>query len=283
MNASVNAIAAIPADRSASSGLARFASATLRTSAAFWYVATVAGQLFFAAYVVLFYGRAVADGDLSRWNKVLGTGYVPGDTIGNLVLASHLVLAVAVMLSGALQLMPSIRRHAPRLHRWNGRFFIVSAIAAGIGGFVMNWTRSTVGDLTQHISISVNAALIVAFAVLAWRNAIARRFDVHRRWALRLFLVVSGVWFFRITLSLWIAVNQGPVGFDPNTFTGPFLTFLSFTQYSLPLVVLELYFLAQASRDARARLAMAGGLFVIALATMAGTAAAASILWLPRL
>ena len=37
---------------------------------------------------------------------------------------------------------------------------------------------------------------------------------------------MNGVWFFWLGLLLWLMIHQQPVGFDPKTFTGPFLTFL---------------------------------------------------------
>ena len=259
------------------------AAPALRAAAAFWFGVTVLGQLLFAFYVAVFYGRAAAQGRLEDWNKVLQVGYVPGDTVGNLVLALHLLFAVVVTAGGALQLVPQIRRTWPRFHRWNGRIYLLSAAVASVGGLIMIWTRKTGGDLSQDLAISINALLILGFAGMALRHALARRFDVHRRWALRLFLAVSGVWFFRIGLMFWIVANHGPVGFDPKTFTGPFLTFLSFAQYLVPLGVLQLYFHAQERRDPRGQLAMAGGLLLLTLAMMGGIAAAAAIMWLPHL
>ena len=83
---------------------------------------------------------------------------------------------------------------------------------------------------------------------------------------------------------LWIVLNQGPVGFDPKTFTGPFLTFLAFGMYVVvPWTLLELYFRAQASRQASVHLAMAGGLSVISLLMLLGIAAATLLMWLPHL
>src|SRR5207253_1370504 len=160
----------------------------------------------------------------------------------------HLLFSTFVIVGGAVQLVPLVRSRWPRIHRWNGRVYLTAALVLSVGGLVMVWTRRTVGDLSQHISISINAVLIMACGAMALRHALARRFDLHRRWALRLFLVVSGVWFFRIGLMAWLVINQGPRGFDPKTFQGPFLTFLAFAQYLLPLLVLELYMRAQASR-----------------------------------
>ena len=101
--------------------------------------------------------------------------------------------------------------------------------------------------------------------------------------ALRLFLAVSGVWFFRVGLMFWLIANRGPAGFDPQTFSGPFLTFLAFAQYLLPLALLELYLRAQQSRRGLTKLATAALLALATLAMAAGIAGAALVMWLPRL
>ena len=71
---------------------------------------------------------------------------------------------------------------------------------------------------------------------LAWRHARARNVAMHRRWALRTFVLVSGVWFFRVGMMLWIFLNGGPVGIGEK-FDGPFIMFWSFANYLLPLAV----------------------------------------------
>jgi len=255
----------------------------LGLAAAACFSAMFAGLVAFATYLVGFYGRSAVEGRPEKWNDVLQVGYVQGDTAGNLVLASHLAFGFIVTLAGALQVLPWVRSRCPRFHRWNGRAFATSAAIASVGGLIMIWTRGAAGDLSQHVAISINALLILTCTGMAWHSARARRFNDHRRWALRLFLVANGGWFFRIGLMLWLVVNQGPVGFDPKTFAGPFLTGLAFAQYLLPLALLELYFRAQVSRAPGPRLAMTGVLGVTTLAMLGGIAAAAAILWLPRL
>jgi len=262
---------------------ARHADRLLRGAATSWFVVAVLGQLIFALYVLGFYGRAAWRGDWARWNQVLPHGHVAGDPYGNLVLSMHLLFAVLIMLSGALQLIPAIRRRWPGMHRWNGRVYLVLAVTMSLGGLVMVATRRTVGDLPQHVAIVINALLILVCAAMAWRHARARRFDAHRRWALSLFLVVSGVWFFRIGLMLWIVANRGPAGFDPDRFTGPFLSVLAFAQYLVPLAMLQLYLYVRANAAQAGRIAMAACLGVLTLMTAAGIAAATMIMWLPRL
>ena len=260
------------------------AGTALKAAAGFWFLVAVTGQLMLAAYVVSFYGGAAVQGDLARWNKVLAGGYIPGDRMGNFTLALHLLLAVIITVAGPLQLLPQIRSRAPALHRWLGRSYIVTAFIVSLAGLYLVWIRGgAAGDAVQHAGVSLNAVLIMVCAAMALRSALARKFDVHRRWALRLFLVVSGVWFFRVGLMFWIIVNRGPAGFDPKTFQGPFLSFLSFAQYLLPLAVLEVYLRTKVGGGTSGKFAMAGGLLVLTLAMGVGIFGAAMGMWLPRI
>ena len=255
-----------------------------RAAAIFWFVVVALGQLFFAGYVAGFYGRVTAAGHPERWNDVMPHGYVAGDLFYNLVIGLHLAFAFVITVGGLLQLVPAIRRTVPALHRWTGRAYLVAAAIMACGGLAMVWLRGgAAGDFPQHVAISINATIILACAVTAWRHARARRLDRHRAWALRLFVAVSGVWFFRVGLMAWIVIHRGPAGFDPQTFSGPFLTALAFGVYVLPVGVLELHLRAQRTRGGGAKYAMAAALATLSLATAVGVAAATAFLWLPRL
>ena len=124
--------------------------------------------------------------------------------------------------------------------------------------------------------------LVVTFAAIALRHAIARDIRTHRRWALRLFMVASGVWFLRIGFRVWGFLTGG-IGIDEETFSGPFVIIWHYGQFLLPLAVLELYYRAQDSGDARARLAMAGGLVTITILSAIGIFLVATNSWLARL
>lgn len=75
--------------------------------------------------------------------------------------------------------------------------------------------------------------------------------------------------------------NEGPVGFDLETFRGPALTFLSFANSLVPLAVLELYLYARTRAAAPGRLAMAAALFILTVAMGIGICAATMGMWLP--
>ena len=255
----------------------------LKKSAVTWFIIAIIGQWLFAYYVLVFYGSSTVRGDLDDWNEVLPHGYVPGDPIGNLVVGIHLLMAAIIMLGGPLQFIPQIRKYAKTFHRWNGRVYLINGMIAGISGFIMVWTRGAAGGFANHIAISINAFLIILFAIIAWRFALLKQFKVHGQWAFRLLLVMSGVWFFRILLMFWLLVNGRPVGFDPETFRGPFLIFLGFAQYLLPLAIYELYLFVQRNANQAGKLAMGIFILLCTVITGIGVFAATMGMWLPRL
>ncbi len=256
------------------------ADTALTAATRFWFVMTVVGQLVFSFTVASFYALTALRGDYHKWNFT--NGYVPGFSLGNTAVIMHVASAAFVMLAGAVQLVPQIRNRFPVFHRWNGRVYMLTAVTLSVAGLYMTWFRGSVGGLSVHLGSTVNAVLIWLCAGMALRYALARDFKTHRRWALRLFLVVSASWFFRIGFFLSLLIFKGPFGFDPTTFRGPFLTFMTFAQYLIPLAVLEIYLQARDCPGALRRMATAGMLFVLTLVMAAGLFAVATAQWVPQ-
>ena len=256
------------------------ADTALTAATRFWFVVTVVGQLVFAFTVGSFYALTALRGDYHKWNFT--NGYVPGFSMGNTAVIMHVASAAFVMLAGAVQLVPQIRNRFPVFHRWNGRIYMLTAVTLSVAGLYMTWIRGSVGDLSVHLGSTLNAVLIWLCGGMALRYALARDFKTHRRWALRFFLVVSAPWFFRIGFFLSFLVFKGPFGFDPVTFRGPFLTFMTFAQYLIPLAVLEIYLQARDRPGALRRMATAGLLFVLTLVMAAGLFAVATAQWVPQ-
>lgn len=243
---------------------ARAANAALAGAAAFWLAMALIGQWFFFYYIAAFYGPSTLSGDFQAWTKnaLLFKGYVAGDTTGNLAFAAHALAAGIVALGGALQLIPQVRARFPRFHRWNGRVFLVTVVGLSLAGFYLVWVRGSTPSLAGRLAISVNGVLILAFAGLASRAAVARNIVVHRRWALRLYLVSNAQWFMRVGFFAWFMLSRpaGVKGLD-----GAFFVAWSFGCYLVPLAVLELYLRAKAGAGPGARYAVAGGLLALTL------------------
>jgi outer membrane protein assembly factor BamD (BamD/ComL family) len=259
------------------------ADGALKRAGQSWFVVAMIGQFVFAFTVASFYGLSAIRGDFDAWNRALFQGYVAGQTMGNAALLGHILFATVVSTAGALQFVPRLRSRFPVFHRWNGRIFILTAFVMSLSGLYLTFGpgRKAPGDIPQHIASFMGAALIMTCATFALRTALAHDFRTHRRWALRLFIVASGSWFFRIGFLLSILLNGGPFGFDQTTFRGPLLTFWAFAQYLLPLAALELYLRAQDHSGALRRMATAAVVFVLTLATAAGIFAASMAIWVP--
>ncbi len=242
----------------------------------------VVGQLLFLLYLLASYGRATLAGDVAAWSRFSAHGWVAGDPAGNVAMAAHLLLAAVVLCAGSLQLWPLVRRRWPALHRWSGRLYLSGCFVAAVSGLWLVWGRGTVGDTAQHVAISINAVLLAACAVMAWRTARARAFARHRAWALRTYLAAGGVFYFRVLLSLWLLVFRGPVGFDANTFSGPFLTTLAFGVYVVgPLALFELY--RRWSTRAQGAVTPVATIYALAVVSAAGVVATVVVLWAPKL
>lgn len=258
------------------------ADAILKGAAAFWFLVAATGQWLFVLFILRFYGVATFTGNFEAWdkNKFLTHGYVAGDTAGNLAFAIHVTMAAILTAAGTLQLVPQIRARAIWFHRLNGRVFITTAFVISLAGLFLNATR---GEGTfENIPITLNAVLLMFCAGQTIGFAWARDIDTHRRWALRTFMLMNGVWFLRVGMMGWmltkIMLFGGPKEFDAN-----FYAFWTYGSYLVPLAVLELYFRAQDRGGAGAKLAMAALFVALTLAMGGGIAGAAMIIYWPLL
>ena len=238
------------------------ADTALTAAAGLWLLTTMLGQVVFLYYIVAFYGPSTLAGDFAAWNnKPTLRGFVPGDTLGNLVFGTHVLVAAIIVFGGSLQLIPRLRTRAVAVHRWNGRLFLAAAIAAALGGLGMVWIRGATLGWHNTISVSLNAALILAFAIPAWRTA-RTNLVAHRRWALRTFMAANGVVFLRILYRGWALLTQAS--------PGALFPVFEFASFLVPLALLELYLRTRRGGGPVAHAAMATTLFAVAAYTIIG-------------
>ncbi len=258
------------------------AGTALKRAMTLWFLTAVAGQWVFVYYIAAFYGPTLVTGEFELWdrNRNMTDGYLAGDVVGNLFFAAHVLLAAVLTFGGALQLVPQIRQRALAFHRWNGRIFMVAALAAGLDGLYLEWVRGTglraPTGTPSAVAITLNATLILAFAVLAWRAVRSKDIAAHQRWATRLFLVVNGTWFMRVGMRAWMVLTGG--AFDALNF----FSFWSFAAYLLPLAIYEIYLRAKAAA-APVQYAMAASLVVLTLIMVVGEVATFFGTWRPLL
>ena len=244
----------------------------------FLFTTGVVGQFIFVLYILIFYSWVVLGG---AYEKLNGHGVIEGDTMGNLMLGVHVALAAIVMCGGPLQFSQRIRKRYPSFHRWNGRVFYVTALVVVFAGLYMNATRGAHGGIVLALGNGLNALLIGGFSFMAWRTAIQKDFVAHKKWAIRAFLMVSGVWFFRVGYGLWILLTGFTAIGVNESLTGPFDRFLGFGHSLVPLVLVELYFLAKASDRLQVKRLASISMYVLTFLLAAGIVMVSMVFWLP--
>lgn len=250
-------------------------------SARAWFVSALIGQWLFAIYVAWTLVRPLLDGEAASVDDTrLITGHINGDTAGNALLLGHVLAAAIINGIGLLQLLPALRRRFPAWHRWAGRTFMVLSLLAALSGFYMVWIRGSRLSDVSAVAITLNGLLILLAVAMAWRLAMQRHFAEHRRWAIRAFLLVSGVWSLRLGLMAWLIINHGPRGNTPHL-DGGFDSVWVFGCYLIPLAIAELYFRAEKGRRAL-QFTAAGMLAASTALTLLGTYGAFTFMWLPH-
>ena len=112
----------------------------------------------------------------------------------------HAGFAAVAMLVGPVQLLARVRTRLPRLHRWMGRTYVFACLVGGSAGFLLA-LGSTAGPIATA-GFGLLALTWILTTAQAWRMALARRFDAHRRWMLRSFALT----FAAVTLRLYVPV-----------------------------------------------------------------------------
>lgn len=208
-------------------------------------------------------------------------GIIEGDMVGNIALIVHIFLAFVITVCGPLQFLPRLRSKGSKFHKWNGRIYIFTAILISAGALFMVFNRpATIGGEFGRIATSINGILIIGFGIMAWRTGMKRQFEEHRRWAIRTFIVVSGVWFFRIGFGTWFLITGFTAPGVASDLTGWFDRFLYFASYLVPLVIAEAYIRTKDSTSKRHKKLLTIFLYALCPLLLGGTLITAKFFWL---
>lgn len=233
----------------------------------------------FSLYIAAFYGGAIVAGTLERdWNEVLPRLYEPDSVAAAASIGMHFIAGATVLLLGPLQFITALRARHPRLHRTSGRVYLVASLLTGVGGLAYLALKGAVGGIVMDIGFGLYGVLTVLAAVQAWRHAVARRLDLHRAWAIRLFALGIGSWLYRMYYGIWLK-GFGGAG-HTSTFDGPFDMTMSFFFYLPNLLVAE-YFIRRSPRPLR--LWGSAGIVALALVLLLATWLSAHAYWLPHI
>ncbi|WP_109806752.1 DUF2306 domain-containing protein [Sphingosinithalassobacter portus] len=235
------------------------------------FVATVwISAALFAAYILAGYVGAAVTGHAGDWNDLFPRLYARRSLAANIGMGLHFALGAVLLLLGPIQLFTSIRTRWPRVHRWTGWVYASAAVVTGLGGTVYILGKGTIGGTAMDVAFAIYGLLMVVAAAQTVRFAVARRLEIHRAWAIRLFALAIGSWLYRMDYGFWM-LFAGRTGRTPQ-FDGPFDLFMLYWFFVPNLIVAEMFIRARrTTASATAQFAAAGVLSIATIFVALGT------------
>jgi uncharacterized membrane protein YozB (DUF420 family) len=174
------------------------------------------------------------------------------------LLVMHIGFASIAMLAGSLQIWTGLQRRYLTAHRLIGRVYVFAGVLpAGIVGRAIG-SISPFGPVLRASNI-VLATLWLTCTVIGFRMGRRRRFEQHRRWMIRSFVLTLSI----ITNRVWAAIFASALA--PQLFTtfgGNELLLVQtiaglsgWLGWVLPLLVVEWWLLERVERNTSARTA----------------------------
>lgn len=128
-------------------------------------------------------------------------------------LVTHIFTGSVMLAAAVLQLWPWLRAHHPRVHRWSGRVYVVTALVTGVAALVVAQFPSA--GVGQRIANTLLGVLFLACTLLGYRAVRQRRFGDHREWMVRSTALAFSI----VANRFWIPVLMAI--FVPESLTDP--------------------------------------------------------------
>ncbi len=245
-----------------------------------FHFAAFTGLAMFGTYIVL-RGAGATSRNFGQWRDLIAG--VPlqtaADWIANVGIGMHFCMGAILVLAWPILFSARIRARHRVVHRWTGRVYVTAGLFAGIGGWSFILAHHT--GRADHTAFALWGSLMMLSSVMAYVHARARRFDLHRAWAIRLFAMVLGSWVFDLEYRAWqdLAGGVGIRNPDAGDY-GPFDYAILYGFFVPNLLVAEFFIRHHHRRLALPRrlkwpaaivLGSAVAIFIYAIATVSAT------------
>ncbi|WP_372016754.1 DUF2306 domain-containing protein [Pseudoxanthomonas sp. 10H] len=163
----------------------------------------LAGLALFGLYIILRATGATAE-NFPQWRTLAATPppSTASDWIAGLGIGLHFIAGTVLVLAWPILFSSTIRARHRAVHRWTGRVYVGAGLLAGVGGLSFIATHGAYAR-PASIAFALWGGVLVLCAGMAYLHARARRFDLHRAWAIRLFAMVLGSWVFDLEIRAW--------------------------------------------------------------------------------
>ena len=142
----------------------------------------------------------------------------------------HIASGPFALFLGVILISDWFRMRYPKWHRLLGRVQVANVLLLVTpSGLWMAWYTAT--GTIAGIGFALLAVLTGTCVALGWRAAVRRRFQVHRRWMWRCFLLLCSAVVLRLVVGLGTVVGVQSLWFDP---------LVSWASWLVPLGAFEL-------------------------------------------
>lgn len=202
-------------------------------------IAVWISSLLFGLYILGFYGLALFSSETARWNRVLPGLYHEDRFLSTSSIGAHFIGGGIVLVLGSIQLIKSFRESYPLVHRLLGLIYVFACFIAGIGGLAFILLEGTIGGVVMDIGFGVYGILMMIASLLTGYFGLLGKLVQHGAWAIRLYALAIGSWFYRMCYGFWFLVADG-LG-HTRSFSGPFDYFMDFFFYLPNLLIAECF------------------------------------------
>lgn len=152
-----------------------------------------AGLFLLALPPVLIGGFVLASMATGHLNAVSDPADIARRASYPLAMMLHVVGGSAMLILGLTQFSATLRRRAPRLHRWLGRALLALGAGFALSGLWMNASPLALPESQLHDGAqNIMSAAFLAVAALGLAAARRRDFPAHRAWMLRAYAISIG-------------------------------------------------------------------------------------------
>lgn len=186
-----------------------------------FYFAALIGMGLFGTYILL-RGTGATFKNFDQWNALISglPMKTSAEWIASIGIGMHYLMGAVLVLAWPILFSSKIRVRHRGVHRWTGRVYVSAGFLAGVGGLSFIFAHHN--GSAPHTAFAIWGGVMMLSAVMAYVHARAKRFDVHRAWAIRLFAMVLGSWIFDLEYRAWedltggigMGTEKGPGVFD---------------------------------------------------------------------
>jgi hypothetical protein len=101
----------------------------------------------------------------------------------------HITAGGGALLVGLIQFWPKLRNYSWKLHRWIGFLYLLAVLTSSITAVILAFTTAYDVNWAYAFSVQVWAMVWITSTFIAYYAAIKKKFNLHRQWMVRSYLV----------------------------------------------------------------------------------------------